>query len=203
MEQWTGSKLEKEYIKAVYCHPAYLTYMHSTSWETLGWMDHRLESSLPGEICRWYHFNGRKWRGTKEPLDEGEREEWKSQLKIQHSKNKECGIQSHHFTANRWEKVETVTDFIFLGSKITVDSDYSHGLKEACCSVTNLDRVLKSRDITLLTKVCIVKAMDFPWVMYGCQSWIIKKAECQSIDAFELGCWRRLLKVPWTARRSK
>ena len=92
MEQQTGSKLEKEYVKAVYCHPAYLTYMQSTSWETLGWMKHKLESRLPGEIaichqiCRWHHPYGRKWR-TKKPLDESEREEWKSWFKIQHSEN--------------------------------------------------------------------------------------------------------------------
>ena len=82
MEQWTGSKLGKEYVKAVYCHPPYLIYMQSTSWETLGWMKHKLESRLPGEIkpqiCRWHHPYGRKWRRTKEPLDESERGEWKT-----------------------------------------------------------------------------------------------------------------------------
>ena len=87
MEQQTGSKLGKEYVKAVYCHPAYLTYMQNKSWETLGWMKHKLESRLWGEIpqiCRWYHTYGRKQRRTKEPLDESEREEWKSWLKTQH-----------------------------------------------------------------------------------------------------------------------
>ena len=103
------------------------------------------------------------------------------------------------------EKVETVTDFIFLGSKITVDSDYSHEIKKLApwkkiCD--DLDSVLKSRDITLPTKVYIVKAMVFPVVMYGCESLAIKKAEFQSSDAFELWCWRRLFRVPWTARRS-
>ena len=102
--------------------------------------------------------------------------------------------------------MKTVTDFIFLGSKITVDSDRSHGIKRHLLlgrkGMTNLDSVLKSRDITLLTKVHIVKAMVFPVAMYGCQSWTIKKAEGQNIDAFELWCWRRLLKVPWMARRS-
>ena len=102
--------------------------------------------------------------------------------------------------------MKTVTDFIFLGSKITVDSDRSHGIKRHLLlgrkAMTNLDSVLKSRDITLLTKVHIVKAMVFPVAMYGCQSWTIKKAEGQNIDAFELWCWRRLLKVPWMARRS-
>ena len=102
--------------------------------------------------------------------------------------------------------METVADFIFLGSKITADGDCRHEIKR-CLPLgrkvmTNLDSILKSRDITLSTKVCIVKAMFFPVVMYGCESWIIKKAECWRIGAFELWCCRRLLRVPWTARRS-
>ena len=105
------------------------------------------------------------------------------------------------------ETVETVIDFIFLGSKITADGDYSHELKRHLIfgrkAMTNLDRILKSRDVTLPTKVHLVKAMVFPVVMYGCASWTIKKAEHRIIDAFELWCWRRLLRVPWTARRSK
>ena len=104
------------------------------------------------------------------------------------------------------ETVETVSDFIFLGSKITADGDCSHETKRRVLLgrkvMTNLDSILKSRDITLPTKVRLVKAMVFPVVMYGCESWNIKKAECQRIDAFELWCWRRLLRVPWTARRS-
>ena len=104
------------------------------------------------------------------------------------------------------ETVETVTDFIFLGSKITVDGDFSHEIKRFLLlgrkAMTNLDSILKSRDITLSTKVHLVKAMAFPVVMYGCESWTIKKAEHQRIDAFELWCWRRLLRVPWTAKRS-
>ena len=104
------------------------------------------------------------------------------------------------------ETVETVANFIFLGSKITVDGDYSHEIKRHLLLgrkvMTNLDRMLKSRDITLPTKVRLVKAMVFPVIMYGCESWTIKKAECRIIDAFELWCWRRLLRVPWTARRS-
>jgi len=103
-------------------------------------------------------------------------------------------------------KVETVADFIFLGSKITADGDCSHEIKAHLLlgrkAMTNLDSVLKSRDITFLTKVHIVKAMMFPVVMYRCESWIIKKAERQRIDALELWCWRRLLRVPWTASRS-
>ena len=104
------------------------------------------------------------------------------------------------------ETVETVSDFIFLGSKITADGDCSHEIKRCFLLgrkvITNLDSILKSRDITLSTKVHLVKAMVFPVVMYGCESWTIKKAECWRIDAFELWCWRRLLRVPWTARRS-
>ena len=101
---------------------------------------------------------------------------------------------------------ETVADFIFLGSKITADGDCSHEIKRCLLLgskvMTHLDSILKSRDITLPTKVCLVKAMVFPVVMYRCESWTVKKAESRRIDAFELWCWRRLLRVPWTARRS-
>ena len=104
------------------------------------------------------------------------------------------------------ETVETVTDFIFLDSKITVDSDYSHEVRRRLLLgrkvMSNLDSIFKSRDITLPTKFRIVKAMVFPVVMYGCESWTVKKAEHRRIDAFELWCWRRLLRVPWAARRS-
>ena len=104
------------------------------------------------------------------------------------------------------ETVETVSDFIFLGSKITADGDGSHEIKRRLFLgrkvMTNLDSILKTRGIPLSTKVCLVKAMVFPVVTYGCESWTIKKAECRRIDAFELWCWRRLLRVPWTARRS-
>ena len=108
--------------------------------------------------------------------------------------------------ANRWGTVETMADFIFLGSKITADGGCSHEIKRCLLLgskvMTNLDSILKSRDITLPTKVCLVKATVFPVVMYGCESWTIKKAECWRTDAFELWCWRRLLRVPWTAKRS-
>ena len=104
------------------------------------------------------------------------------------------------------ETMETVTDFIFLGSKITVDSDCSYKIKRGLLLgrkiMTNLESILESRHITLLTNTCLVKAMVFPVVMYGCERWTIKKAEYQRIDAFEQRCWRRLLRVPWTARRS-
>ena len=104
------------------------------------------------------------------------------------------------------ETMETVKDFIFLCSKITADGDCSHEIKRCLLlgrkAVTNLDGTLKSRDITLPTKVCLVKDIVFPVVMYGCESWTIKKAERRRLDAFEMWCWRRLLRVPWTARRS-
>ena len=104
------------------------------------------------------------------------------------------------------ERVETVSDFIFLGSKITADGDCSHEIKRCLLLgrkvMTNLDSIFKSRDITLPTKVCLVQAMVFPVVMYGYESWTIKKAERRRIHAFELWCWRKLLQVPWTARRS-
>ena len=102
----------------------------------------------------------------------------------------------------QWKRCQT----IFLGSKITADGDYSHDIKTRLLLgrkvMTNLDSIFKSRDITLPTKVCLVKAIVFPVVMYGCENWTVKKAECQRIDAFELWCWRRLSRVPWTARKS-
>ena len=108
--------------------------------------------------------------------------------------------------AKRWGNNGNSERFYFGGSKITVDGDCSHEIKRHLLLgrkvMTNLDSILKSRDITLLTKVCLVKAMVFPVVMYGCESWTIQRAEHQRIDAFELWCWRRLLRVPWTARRS-
>ena len=104
------------------------------------------------------------------------------------------------------EKVEAVTDFIFVGSKITADGDYSHEIKKYLLlgrkAMTNLDSILKSREITLPKKVRLVKAIVFPVVMYGCESWTIKKAEHQKIDTFEMWCWRRLLRILWTSKRS-
>ena len=104
------------------------------------------------------------------------------------------------------ETVETMSDFIFQGSKITADGEYSHEIKIHLLLgrkvITNTDSILKSRDIALPTKVCLVKALDFPVVTYGCESWTVKKVEHRRIDVFELWCWRRLLRVPWTARRS-
>ena len=125
-----------------------------------------------------------------------------------------CNIQKTKIMASSpissWqidgETVETVSDFIFLGSKTTVDGDCSHEIKRGLLLgrkvMTNLDSIFKSRDITLLTKLPLVKTMVFPVVMYGCESWTVKKAERRRIDAFELWCWTRLLRVPWTTRRS-
>ena len=165
MEQWTGSTLGKEQDKTVYCH----LFAEYISCEMLGWMTPKLESRLlelyqQPQICKWYPSNGTKWRATKEPLDEGERREWKSWLKTQPSDNEDHGIWSHHL----WQigvKVAAGTDFIFLDSEITVDGDCSHEIKRYLLlgrkAMTKLDRILKSRDITLLTKIPIVKAMVF------------------------------------------
>ena len=122
---------------------------------------------------------------------ESERGELKTLLKtlLKHSKNEDHGIWSHYFMTNRWETLETVTNFNFKGSQMQM------------LTAANLDSILKSRDITLPIKVRLVMAMFFPVVMCGCESWTIKKAECWRIDAFEFWCWRRLLRVPWTARR--
>jgi len=127
-------------------------------------------------------------------------------LKLNIQKTKIMASWSHYFMGNRWETVETVSDFIFRGSKITADGDGSHEIKRRLLLgrkvMANLDSIFKSRDITLPTKVCLFKAVVFPLVMYGCESWTVKKAEHQRIDAFELWCWRRLLRIPWTPRRS-
>ena len=157
-------------------------------------------------MCRWYHSNGGKWRATKEPLDESERGEWKTWFKLNIQKTNI--MESSPITS--WqiegEEVEAVTDLIFLVSKITVDGDCSHEIKRNLLlgrkAMTNVGSILKSGEIILPTKVHIVKAMVFPVVMYRCESWTIKKAEHRRIDAFELWCWRRLLRVPWTGRWS-
>ena len=205
MEQQTGSNLGREYIKAIYCHSAYLTYMQSTSYEMLGWMTHKLwsdcqEKYQQPQIYRWYHFNGRKWRRDKEPLNEGKRGEWKKaglKLNIQKKIMASGPITSQQIDGGKWK----LSDFIFLGSKINGDGDCSHKIKRCLLlgrkAMTNLDSILKSRDISLPTKASIVKAMAFPVVMHGCESWTVMKSECQRIDAFKLLCWRRLLRVPW------
>ena len=177
-----------------------------------GCMKHKLESRLPGEIS----INLRYADDT--TLKAESKEELKSLLmKVKEESEKDglkLNIQKTKIMASgpitSWqiegETMETVTDFILGGSKITADGDCSHEIKRCLLlerkAMTNLDSILKSRDVTLLTKVHLVKAMAFPVVMYGCESWTIKKAECRRIDAFKLWCWRRLLRVPWTARRS-
>ena len=150
---------------------------------------------------------GRNWRRPKETLDESERGEWKSWLKAQHSENWDHGIWSHHIMANRWGNSGNSSRLYFFGGlQISADGDCSHEIKRCLLFgrkvMTNLDSLLKSRDITFSTKVRLVKALVFPVVTYGCESWTIKKAECRRIDALELWCWRRLLRVPWTSRRS-
>ena len=134
------------------------------------------------------------------------KEECESWLKLKIQKTKIMASGSITSWQIDGETLETVTNFIFLDSKITEDGDCRHEIKRHLLlgrkAMTNLDSILKSRDIILPTKVHLVKAMVFPVVMYGCEGWTIRKAECQRIDAFELWCWRRLLRVPWTARRS-
>ena len=139
MEQWTGAKLGKEYLMAVNCHPTYLTYMQSISCKMPGWMKHKLESRLPREMSITLDMQmtlpyGRKWRGTKESLDEGEREEWKIWLKTQYSKNKIMAFSAIISWKIDQETMETVTDFIFLGSKINADSDCSYEINALFCS---------------------------------------------------------------------
>ena len=125
---------------------------------------------------------------------------------MQHSKNEDHCIWSHHFMTIDGETVEAVTDFIFLSSTIIADGDCSHEIKRCLLLgrkvMTNLASILKSRDVTLPTKVCLVKTMVFPVVMYGCDHWCVNKAAHRRTDAFELWCWRRFLRVSWTARRS-
>ena len=187
--------------------------MQSTSREMPGWMKHKLELRLKGEIPITSDMQI--------TILMAESEELKSLLmKVKKDSEKvglELNIQKIKIMASgpitSWqidgEIMETVRDFFFFwggGSKITVDGDYSHEIKRRLVlgrkAMTNLDSILKSRDITLPTKVCLVKAMVFPVVMYGCESWTIKKAERRRIDAFELWCWRRLLRIPWTVSRS-
>ena len=177
-----------------------------------GWMRHKLESRLLEEISvtsdmqmTWTLMAETK-EALKSLLIQVKEESEKAGLKLNIQKTKIMAsgpITSWQIDGERMEKM---TDFIFWGSKITADGDCSHEIQRCLLlgrkAMTNLDSILKSRDITLPTKVCLIKAMVFPVVMYGCESWTIKKAECQRVDAFELWCWRRLLRVPWTARRS-
>ena len=178
----------------------------------MGWKKYKLQSRLPGEIAITSDMQ------MTPPLWQKSEEELKSLLmKVKEESEKvglKLNIRKTKIMASgpitSWQRdgdmVETVSDFIFLGSKITADGDCSHEIKKRLLRgrkvMTNLDSIFKSRNITLPTKVRLFKAMVFPVVMYGCESWTMKKAEYRRIDAFELWCWRRLLRVPWTARRS-
>ena len=176
--------------------------MQSISCKIPHWIKHKLESRLSEEISITSDMQmtppyGRKQR-TKEPLEEGERREWKSWLKTQHSENEDHGIWSHHFMANRWRKSSNRDRFYFLGLQNHCGWWLQPQVKTLTPRKKSYDKlsILKSRDIILTTKVCLVKAMVFPVVMYGYESWAIKKAECWKTDAFELWCWRRLLRSP-------
>ena len=174
-------------------------------------------STIPGIKTAWRNINNPRYTDDTSLMAES-KEELKSLLmKVKEESEKvglKLNIQKTKIMASgpitSWqidgETMETVRDFIFLGSKIPEDGDSSHVIKRLLLfgrkPITNLDSILKSRDITLLPKFPLVKAMVFPVVMYGCESWTIKKAEHRRIDAFELWCWKRLLRVPWTARRS-
>ena len=177
----------------------------------LGWW-----STSYDQDC-WEKYNNLRYADDTTLMAESEEEIKSVLMKVKEESEKaglKLNIQKPKIMASgpitSWEidgePVETVSDFIFLGSKITADSDCSHEIKRCLLLgrkvMTNLDSILKSRDITLPTKVHLIKVIAFPVVMYGHESWIIKKAECRRIDVFELWCWRRLLRVPWTARRS-
>ena len=209
MEQQTGSKLGKEYIKAVYCHPAYLTYMQSMR-------NAGLEEAQAGIKIAGRNINNLRYADDT-TLTAESKEELKISMKVKEKSRKaglKLNIQKTKIMASSpitsWQidgdTMETVTDFISLNSKITADGDCSHEVKRCLLlrrkAMTNLDSILKSRGITLPTKVHLVKAIVFPVVMNGCESWTIKKAEHERTDAFELWCWRRFLRVPWTPRRS-
>ena len=171
----------------------------------LGWKKHKLESRLPGEISITSDTDDTTLMAESEEelksfLMKVKEESEKAGLKLSIQKTKIMASGPITSWQIDGETLETVTDCIFLGSKITADGDCSHEIKRCLLLgikvMTNLDSILKSRDITLPTKVCLDKAMVFPVVMYGCESWTVKKAECRRIDAFELWCWRRLLRVP-------
>ena len=187
-------------------------YMQNTSCEMLGWMKHKLEIKIAGR-----NINNFKYADDTTLMAESEEELKSLLIKVKEESEKaglKLSIQKMKITASNpitsWqmdgETMETMTDFIFLLSQITADGDCRHKIKRCLIlgrkAMTNVGSILKSRDIAFSTNVHIVKPMVFPVVMYGCESWTIKKAKCQRIDAFELWCWRRLLRVPWTARRS-
>ena len=212
MEQWTGSKLEKEYIKAVYYHSPCLFNLHA---------EYIMRNTGLDEAQAGIKISGRNINNLyadDTTLKAESEEELKSLLLKLKEEGEKVGlklnIQKTKIMASgpmtSWqidgETLETMRDFILGDTKITADGDCSHEIKRCLLLerkvMSNLDSILKSRDITLPTKVRLVKAMVFPLVMYGCESWTVKKAEHRRIDAFELWCWKKLLRVPWTARRS-
>ena len=210
MEQWTSSKLGR----AEYCHLDYLAYMQSTSAYK---QNAGLDEAQTGIKIAGRHIDNLRHADDTTLMAESEEDLKNLLMKVKEESEKaglKLSIQKTKIMASgpitSWqidgETVETVSDFILGGSKITADGDCSREIKRCLLlgrkAMTNLDSILKSRDITLPTKVCLVKAMVFPVVMYGCESWIIKKAESQRIDDFELWCWRRLLRFTWTTRRS-
>ena len=179
--------------------------MQNTSWETLGWRKHSWNQG-----CRKKYADDTTFMAESEELKSllmnMKEESGKAGLKLNIQKTKIMASGPITSWQIDMETMETVTDFIMGGIKITADGDCSHEIKKHLLlerkAMNKLDSILKSRGFTLPTKVHLVKAMVFPVVMYGCDSWTIKKGECQRIDTFELWCWRRLLRVPWTARRS-
>jgi len=206
MEQRTGFKLGKEYVKAVCRHPAYYIMQNA-----------RLDEAGAGIKTAGRNINNLRYADDTTLMVESEEELKSLLMKVKEESEKvglKLNIQTTKIMASgpitSWEThgetMETVKDLIFLGSKIPADGDCRHEIKTCLLlgrkAITNLDSILKSRNITLLTKVYLVKAMVSPVVTCGCESWTIKKSEHQRIDAFELWCWRRLLRVPWTARRS-
>ena len=197
MEQQTGSKQKKEYVKAVYCHPVLFNLYAEYIMRNAG-----LEEAQAGIKIAGRNINNLQYAGDTTLMAESEEELKSLVMKVKEESEKvglKLNVQKIKIMASSpmtsWEidgeTMEIVTDFIFLGSKITADGDCSHEIKRHLLLgrkvMTNLDSILKSRDITLPTKVCLVKAMVFQVVMYGCESWIIKKAECRRIDAFEHG----------------
>ena len=199
MEHRTGSKLGKDYVKAAYCYPAYLTSMQSTSCKMLGWMKHKLESRFLGEISITsdMQMTPPSWQEVKSLLMKVKEKSEKVIIKLNIQKTKIMASSPIISCQVDGDTMETVIDFIFSGSKITADSDCSHEMERHLLlgrkAIINIGSILQRRDINLPTKVRLVKAMAFPVVTYGCESWTIKKAEGQKIEAFELWCWERLL----------
>ena len=200
MQQQTGSKWGKEYVKAIYCHPAYLTYLQSTSCRMLGWMKHKLKSRVPGEISITCYTDDTTLMAESEEelkslLMKVKEDDEKVDLKLNSQKTKIMASGS----ITSWQiDGETVADFFWAPKSLQVVAAAMklRHLLLGRKAMTNLNSILKSRDVALPTQVRLVKAMVFPVVIYGCESWTLKKAECQRIDAFELWCWRRLLSIP-------